>query len=70
MTPQQHIDTIRALATTADADAYVANLKTPELDAILDALNLSSRGTLAQKRDLIVRMTVGARLKGEALRGL
>lgn len=70
MTPQQHIDNLRAMNSSADGDAYVADLNTATLDQILDALDVTHPPTAAKKRDRIVRLLIGARLQGNALRGL
>lgn len=67
MTPEQHIDTIRAMGTVDEAAAYVADLRGDTLNQIA-RLTHCTKTTADAKRAHIVDALVGNRLDWEAIR--
>jgi hypothetical protein len=64
----QHIETLRQMTTRTEATEYVAKIRGAELTAL--AREANALGTADQKREMIVRRYVGARLAGAAIRAL
>lgn len=68
MTTTQHIEALRQMTSRETATAYVAKIRGAELTAL--AREANALGTATEKREMIVRRYVGARLAGAAIRAL
>ena len=66
--PADHEAALLGMNTRAEADAYLADIKGKELDALLAHLDLGRSGSAEYKRSQISQQLVGARLNSQAIR--